>query len=151
MIDTDQPGLAEKDEASGVAIGRLRLQLMALLRRLRRESGDDGVPLSHLLLLGALMRLGGSATPTRLGLSEGLRSSNVAALLRELEKDGLVLRQPDPGDRRKMHVVRTGTGRQTFVDNRNRREAWLAQAMAACLTTEEQARLLAAGDLLERL
>jgi DNA-binding MarR family transcriptional regulator len=146
MTDSDQAAPATHSQTT-----TLRLQLMALLRRLRRESDSDDMPLSRLMLLGALLRLGGTASPTELGTVEGLRSSNVAALLRGLEKDGLVVRSADAGDRRRLHVVITPAGTQAVLENRSRREAWLSQAMAACLNAEERALLIAAGALLERL
>lgn len=146
MIDPDQTPPVGRDQ-----IGAFRLQLMALLRRLRRESDSGDMPLSKLMLLGALLRLGGTAGPTELGAVEGLRSSNVAALLRALEKDGMIRREADAGDRRRLHVVITDAGTQAVLANRSRRETWLAEAMAACLTAEEQAQLMAAGTLLQRL
>ncbi|OWJ64483.1 hypothetical protein BWR60_24555 [Inquilinus limosus] len=132
-------------------LGAFRLQLMALLRRLRRESDGGDIPLSQLMLLAALLRLGGTASPTELAAVEGLRSSNVAALLRGLETDGLVRREADAGDRRRLHVVLTDAGAQAVLENRSRREAWMAEAVAACLTPEERAQLIAVGALLQRL
>lgn len=146
MIDPGQISPTERDQ-----LGAFRLQLMALLRRLRRESDGGDIPLSQLMLLAALLRLGGTASPTELATVEGLRSSNVAALLRELEKDGLVRREADAGDRRRLHVVITDTGTQAVLANRSRREAWLAEAVAGCLSAEERAQLIAAGALLQRL
>jgi len=146
MIDPDQTLPIEREQLSA-----FRLQLMALLRRLRRESDGGDTPLSQLMLLAALLRLGGTASPTELGTVEGLRSSNVAALLRGLEKDGLVRREADAGDRRRLHVVITDAGTQTVLENRSRREAWLAEAVAGCLSAEERAQLIAVGALLQRL
>jgi DNA-binding MarR family transcriptional regulator len=146
MIDPGQISPTERDQ-----LGAFRLQLMALLRRLRRESDGGDIPLSQLMLLAALLRLGGTASPTELATVEGLRSSNVATLLRELEKDGLVRREADAGDRRRLHVVITDTGTQAVLANRSRREAWLAEAVAGCLSAEERAQLIAAGALLQRL
>ncbi|TSD87857.1 MarR family transcriptional regulator [Mycobacterium sp. KBS0706] len=146
MIDPDQTLPIEREQLSA-----FRLQLMALLRRLRRESDGGDIPLSQLMLLAALLRLGGTASPTELAAVEGLRSSNVAALLRGLEKDGLVRREADAGDRRRLHVVLTDAGTRAVLENRSRREAWMAEAVAACLSPEERAQLIAAGALLQRL
>jgi DNA-binding MarR family transcriptional regulator len=146
MIDPDQISPTEREQ-----LGAFRLQLMALLRRLRRESDGGDIPLSQLMLLAALLRLGGTASPTELAAVEGLRSSNAAALLRGLEKDGLVRREADAGDRRRLHVVITDTGTQAVLENRSRREAWLAEAVAGCLGAEERVQLIAAGVLLQRL
>jgi len=146
MTNPDQMSPIEREQ-----IGALRLQLMALLRRLRRESDSGDLPLSKLMLLAALLRLGGTASPTELGTAEGLRSSNVAALLRELEKEGMVRREADAGDRRRLHVVITDAGAEAVLANRSRREAWMAEAVAACLSAEERAQLIAVGTLLQRL
>lgn len=146
MNDPDQMSSTERDQ-----LGAFRLQLMALLRRLRRESDSGDLPLSKLMLLAALLRLGGTASPTELATVEGLRSSNVAALLRELEKEGMVRREADAGDRRRLHVVITDAGAEAVLANRSRREAWMAGAVAACLSAEERAQLIAVGGLLQRL
>lgn len=146
MIDPDQISPIERQQ-----LGDFRLQLMALLRRLRRESDGGDIPLSKLMLLAALLRLGGTASPTELATVEGLRSSNVAALLRELEKEGMVRREADAGDRRRLHVVITDAGAEAVLANRSRREAWMAEAVTACLSAEERAQLIAVGGLLQRL
>lgn len=146
MIDPDQISPIERER-----LGAFRLQLMALLRRLRRESDSGDLPLSKLMLLAALLRLGGTAGPTELAAAEGLRSSNVAALLRELEQEGMVRREADAGDRRRLHVVITDAGAEAVLANRSRREAWMAEAVAACLSAEERAQLIAVGGLLQRL
>ncbi len=60
-------------------------------------------------------------------------------------------READAGDRRRLHVVITDPGTQAVLANRSRREAWLAEAVAGCLSAEERAQLIAAGALLQRL
>jgi len=132
-------------------ITRLRTQLMSLARRLRREAQSDDQSWARLLLLGAIDRHGGEATPSRLAEAESMRSSNLAAALRDLEADGLIIRTPDAEDRRKVRVQLSDAGRALLHDNRARRERWLAEAVSACLTEEERARLIDAGALLERI
>src|SRR5262249_31952830 len=75
--------------------------------------------------------------------TEGMRSSNLAAALRELERDGLVVRTPDAEDRRKVRVRLTPTGREALYENITRREQWLAEAIEQSLTKEERALLFA--------
>jgi DNA-binding MarR family transcriptional regulator len=132
-------------------ITQLRMQLMSLARRLRREAQSDDQSWARLLLLGAIDRHGGAATPSRLAEAESMRSSNLAAALRDLEADGLILRTPDAEDRRKVRVQLSEAGRELLHANRARRERWLAEAVDACLTEEERARLIDAGALLERI
>ncbi|KVD89596.1 MarR family transcriptional regulator [Burkholderia sp. ABCPW 14] len=130
---------------------RLRGQVTALTRRLRREAQADPVQFSQLVVLGAIDRLGGDVTPSELASAERMRSSNLAALLRELEGGGLIQRHADPDDGRKSRVSLTATGKRMLYGNRAKREEWLVRAMHACLTADERALLAAAGPLLERL
>ncbi len=124
---------------------------MNLSRRLRREAQSDDRSWSRLQLLGAIERAGDDATPTMLGEAENMRSSNLAAVLRELEGDGLILRTPDAEDRRKVRVRLTQTGYQVLHENIARREQWLAEAIERSLTKEERALLFKAGELLNRV
>jgi DNA-binding MarR family transcriptional regulator len=129
----------------------LRIQLMSLVRRLRREAELEDVPFSQMSLLGAVDRLGEAATPTALAEAEGLRSSNLAALLRRLEEDGLVMRRSDASDKRKTRVSLTELGSTMLNGHRTRRERWLADMIQHHLSDHEQSILFEAGRLMERL
>ena len=124
---------------------------MELARRLRREAGSDEETWSRLLLLGAIDRYGERATPTTLAAAEGLRSSNLAKALRELEARELITRQPAAEDRRRVKVALTERGRAALDEVRGRRDRWLAAAMDTTLTAEERGTLAAAGALMSRL
>ncbi len=132
----------EKDHPEDVTL--LRTQLMSLVRRLRRESRSDEKSWAQLMLLGAIDRHGGEATPSLLAESERMRSSNLAAALRELEADGLLVRTPDAEDKRRVRVRLTPAGLGLLQQSRTR-EAWLLAAMESCLTEQEQAQLIEAG------
>jgi DNA-binding MarR family transcriptional regulator len=132
-------------------ITQLRTQLMSLVRRMRREARSDEKSWAQLLLLGAIDRHGGMATPSMLAESEGMRSSNLAAALRTLETDGLIIRIPDTEDRRKIRVMLTQKGLELLHESRIRRETWLSTAMENSLTPEEQSLLIAAGHLMARI
>ena len=124
---------------------------MELARRLRREAGSDEETWSRLLLLGAIDRSGDAATPTVLAAAEGLRSSNLAKALKELEARELITRRPAADDRRQVKVALTERGRAALGEVRSRRDRWLAAAIEATLTAEERATLAAAGALMSRL
>lgn len=100
----------------------LRGQLMEMARRLRREASSDEETWSRLLLLGAVDRHGDDATPGVLAAAEGLRSSNLAKALKDLETRGLISRQAATEDRRKVRVSLTENGRAALGDVRNRRD-----------------------------
>lgn len=127
------------------------MQVVDMARRLRREAQANDESWSRLLLLGAIDRHGAEATPSVLADAESMRSSNLAAALRDLDQRGLISRTPDASDRRKVRVALTPLGQSTLRENRSRRERWLAQAMSACLSGEERVRLIEAGELIERL
>jgi len=132
-------------------IAQLRTQLMAVSRRLRREAQTDDQSWARLLVLGAIDRHGGSATPSMLADDEGMQSSNLAAALRDLEAKNLIVRTQDVEDRRKVRVRLSPVGRKLLYENRARRERWLAETMNACLTAAECAELIKAAPLLERI
>jgi DNA-binding MarR family transcriptional regulator len=51
------------------------------------------------------------ATPATLAERAGVTRATMTGIIDTLEKDGLVSREPDPKDRRAIHVVLTGEGR----------------------------------------
>jgi DNA-binding MarR family transcriptional regulator len=75
----------------------------------------------------------------------------MAQTLAELETADLIERSPDPADRRSSRIELTERGRDRVLEGRGRREDWLASAIAAELSPEEQRTLLSAVPLLRRL
>ena len=120
-------------------------------RRLRQEASANDRSWARLLVLGAIYRHGGSATPSVLAADEGMRSSNLAAALRSLEARKLIVRTQDTKDRRKVRLRLSAAGQRFLNESRARGERWLAEAMDACLTASERAVLIKAGVLLDRM
>src|SRR6185437_3007042 len=125
----------------------LRLVLGQLVRRLRAEYS---FPVAQASVLSRLDREG-PLTTSALATAERVRPQSMAQTLAELETAGLVARRPDPADRRRIHLELTAQGRQRVLEERGKREDWLAAAIAAELTAEEQRTLLATVPLLRRL
>ena len=125
----------------------LRVVLGQLLRRLRAE---HRFPISHATVLGRLDREG-AATTSSLAAAEHVRPQSMAQTVADLEADGLVMRSPDPADRRRIQIALTERGHAILREERTRREGWLAQAIATELTPEEQDTLVRAVPLLRRL
>lgn len=130
---------------------RLRAQITSMARRLRQEAQVDPVQFSQLVVMGAIDRLGEGVTPSQICAAEGMRSSNLAVLLRELDAVGYIKRTSDQGDRRRTRLSLTAKGQRALHGNRVVRGQWLASAMLGCLTADERARVIEAGVLLERL
>lgn len=125
----------------------LRLVLGQLVRRLRAEYS---FPVAQASVLSRLDREGPQTT-SALAAAERVRPQSMAQTVAELETAGLIARSPDPRDRRRVHIELTARGRERVLEERGRREGWLAAAIAAELSPEEQRTLLAAVPLLQRL
>jgi DNA-binding MarR family transcriptional regulator len=127
--------------------GELRLVLGQLVRRLRAEYS---FPVAQASVLSRLDREGAQTT-SALAAAERVRPQSMAQTLAELETAGLIARRADPGDRRRIQIELTARGRERVLEERGKREDWLAGAIAGELTLDEQRKLLAAVPLLQRL
>ncbi len=125
----------------------LRVVLGQLMRRLRAE---HRIPLSHATVLGRLDRCGPQSV-SDLASAERVRPQSMAQTVADLEADGLVERRPDPDDRRRALVTPTAQGHATLLQDRDRREGWLASAIAEQLSPAEQEVLREAVALLRRV
>jgi DNA-binding MarR family transcriptional regulator len=140
VVTSRQADLARTSEDLRIVLGRL-------VRRLRAE---NTLPLRHATVLARLEREGPIGT-SDLAQLERMRPQSMAETIKELEGDGLVMRDADPTDGRRMLIALTRTGRDTLHGDRARREEWLATAIARELTSREQETLARATELLSRL
>ena len=124
----------------------LRIVLAQLVRRLRAE---HRLPLMQGSVLARLER-DGAATTSSLAAAERVRPQSMAHTIAELEGAGLVARRPHPLDRRQILVELTEQGGEVLVADRQRREGWLAAALAE-FSPDEQETLARAVPLLRRL
>ena len=100
-----------------------------------------GLTYQQLMVLGVLWQET-EATPTRIGEALMLDSSTVAGLLKRLESAELVLRTPDPDDRRRVRVIASERSRAIASEL-----GWLESCLAEAIDlTPAQA-----GDLISRL
>ena len=127
---------------------RLRLAVMRLGRRLRRQGGGDLTP-SQASALSTLERLG-PMTLGELSAAEGVRPPTMTRVVGSLEEAGLVSRTVDPADRRVAHVAVTSDGHRWLDRNRGRKDAFLASRLDA-LDPADRATLARAVELLEGL
>jgi DNA-binding MarR family transcriptional regulator len=129
------------------AASELRLVLGQLVRRLRAEYA---FPVAQASVLSRLDREGPQTT-SALAATERVRPQSMAQTLADLEAEALVSRRPDPEDRRQVLIELTARGSERVAESRGRREDWLAAAIAAELSPEEQQALLSTVPLLQRL
>ena len=71
--------------------------------------------------------------------------------LAELEARGFISRRPDERDGRRKLLELTDQGRAVLAEDRRRRVGWLAEAIEAEFTPEEQEALARAVPLMARL
>ena len=121
-----------------------------LLRRLRQVPTGDELTLSESAALARLDR-GGPATAAALARLEQISPQSMGATLAALETRGMVMRNPDPQDGRRVILSITDAGQGVLRDRRNARTERLAQALSSGFTHSELEQLMATAPLLERL
>jgi len=136
------------DRAERVA-DRLHSASIHLLRRVRRRDDESGVTAPHLSALSVLV-FGGARTLGELAEAEQVRPPSITRIVRNLEADGLVEREPDPADRRVVRVRATEKGRRILEEGRRRRISDLA-ARLSTVEPEELETLERAAELIERV
>lgn len=136
------------DRAHPELASQLGLGVNRLARVLRHHSSGD-LSSSLLSALSSLDREG-PLTLGELASVERVTPPTVTRLASRLEELGLVTRSTDPVDRRVARVTLTPAGAELLVTTRGRRDAYLADRIAA-LPAEDQATLSAAVTLLDAL
>lgn len=128
----------------------LRIAVGMLVRKLRQTQPAGDLTLSETSALSRLDR-GGPATSSDLAKLEGISPQSMGATIAALEQRGLIVRQRDPADGRRIVLSVSETGRQVVNDRRSARTARIATALRGGFTDAEIGQLLAAAPLLERL
>ncbi|HEY2286540.1 MAG TPA: MarR family transcriptional regulator [Streptosporangiaceae bacterium] len=141
--------MAEELDVRDVAAA-LHVSMGLLLRRLRqvREAGGLSVPETSAL---ARLDRNGPATSSELARVEQISPQSMGATLSALEARGLITRDPDTRDGRRVVLSVTEAGRQLLRDKRDARTELLAKALADGFTRQELDQLMTAAPLLERL
>ncbi len=126
---------------------RLWLRMFATTTLIEREvrrrlRARFDITLSQFDYLAQLYRSPATGLAMR-ELSERLMvtNGNITGLTDRLERDGLVVREPSPSDRRVQHVCLTADGRQRFADIANVHEEWIKELMSG-LSGEELKQLM---------
>lgn len=117
----------------------------ARVRRLLHERFATTLP--RFDLLAQLERAPAGLKMGELSRRMMVTGGNVTGVTDMLEREGLVVRAPDPADRRALRVRLTPTGRRVFRAMAAEHERWIIDAFAG-LTAREASTL---ADLLGRL
>jgi DNA-binding MarR family transcriptional regulator len=140
--DPADPADTELTLALYLAIGRI-------VRNLRQEAPNSEVGPGGLAVLVTLDQQG----PSRVGAladAVAVTAPSMTRIVNALERDGLVLREPDPADGRAQVVAMTATGRSLLGSGREIRLATLSRRLGQ-LAPEERKRLEAAVAALAKL
>lgn len=140
MARSRKPSLAE--------VARLRLAVVRLARRQRQLSGTGLTPSLQSAL--AVVDVQRSLTLGELAAVEQVSAPTVTRLVDKLEELGLVVREPDPDDRRVTRVVITDVGHKQLAESRERRDAWLRDRLTSLDSADFDA-IFAAVEPMERL
>jgi DNA-binding MarR family transcriptional regulator len=132
----------------------LRISVSRLARRLRVERlmpelAEPALSDTQLAALATLERHG-AMSPGDLAEHEKVQPPSMTRVIAALVDWELVTRAPHPTDRRQVILTVTQEGRSLVQRVRRRKEAWLAQKLAA-LSPQERATLREAAPILEKL
>ena len=127
---------------------RLRLGVTRLARRLRQQA-EPGLSPSLLSALSSIDRAG-TMTIGELSAVEQVQPPTMTRIVAALVEAGLVVREPDPADRRVAWVRVTPEGAKLLQRSRKRKDVYLAKQLRA-LEPHELAVLDEATGIVERL
>jgi len=128
----------------------LKLVVGRVARRVRQAHTMGDLTLSEASVLARLDR-DGTGSPGSLAEQERVRPQAMASTLAVLESRGLVRRDRDPADGRRMVLTVTPTGRSLLADVRSESVRLLATALESEFTPAERRSLRAVLPLLDRL
>jgi DNA-binding MarR family transcriptional regulator len=128
---------------------RLHSAAIHLLRRVRRVDEESGLTAARLSALSVLV-FGGPTTLGALARAEQVSAPTMSRLVRALERDGLVVREPHAADGRAVVLTASARGREVLERGRARRISELA-ALLAGLDSGELETLAESSRLIERV
>ncbi len=124
-------------------------QIETLIRRRLRER--FGISLPRFDYLAQLHRHPDGLRMNQLSRYLMVSGGNVTGLTDELEKDGLVVREPDPQDRRSSRVKLTPGGRRSFERMAREHEAWVVDLFGGLGAADKAALYDGLGQLRHQL
>ena len=137
-------------ENARTAADRIRRIVRVLNRRAQAETGAGSPTRSEQAVLAWLDEIG-VTTPTVLAKLEQVRPQSMTQTLDGLSNRGLISRDADPIDRRKIKISLTADGRRALQRGRMMRQQWLSDGIETLLNDNERELLISALDLLDRI
>ena len=141
--------LAEFETASDLAT-QLRTTLSRLKRRLREHGGREDLTPSQIAVLLRLEK-DGAATVSALARAEGMRPQSMSSIVASLQGAGAIDSSSDPNDGRKTLMSLSRKCERLLRETRAARQDWLTTTILQKLSLQEQQKVAAAIELLNRL
>jgi DNA-binding MarR family transcriptional regulator len=130
--------------------GALRVAVGLVVRKLRQAPSPGELSLAESSALSRLER-GGPATSSDLARVDRISPQSMGVTVAALLDGGLIERNRDPEDGRRIVLSVTEAGRRTLRDKRGARTEHIAAALRDGFTEDELRQLEGASVLLERL
>jgi len=116
----------------------LRTVVTRLVKKLRRESvTGQQLSLTERSTLALLLQHE-SLLPSELAAMEKITNQSMSQVLSHLLERGFIIRTNSETDKRKVMISLTEAGARTIIQVRSERDEWLAEAIKATCTDEEQ-------------
>jgi DNA-binding MarR family transcriptional regulator len=128
----------------------LRIAVGRIVRRLRQEWESGELTAAELSLLARLEE-DGPCGPAALAEAEQVTPPVVCSTVAGLQRHGLVERDPDPRDGRRVILSVTRAGQAELTARRSALSQRVAAALAEGFTPAERQQLIAVVPLLQRL
>ena len=148
-------GLEARAVSSDHATLKLWLRLLScttqieaeIRRRLRAHFAHFEMSLARFDYLAQLYRYRNGLKMNQLSRHLMVTTGNITGLTDDLERDGLVQRQNDPGDRRAWRVSLTGEGVRIFETMAAEHEQWIIELFAGLDARQVQQMHAGLGEL----
>lgn len=129
----------------------LRSAISILHKRLRKQMYSMQThSITELETMGYLYRQG-SLLPSELASLTKVTTQSMSQILNKMEAHQLIERTPSKDDKRKTYISLTILGKQKVEQTRYERDEWLASAISATCTKQEQELLMKALVPLKKL
>lgn len=138
--DTDMEVRAHADHHASL---RLWLRLLSATTRIedtirQRMREQFGITLPRFDLMAQLEREPQGLSMGELSRRMMVTGGNVTSIVDQLEREQLVERQSQPGDRRAFAVHLTSAGREAFAGMAKAHESWVVELLSPLAVTEQE-------------
>jgi DNA-binding MarR family transcriptional regulator len=131
-------------------VSGLRIALLKLSRQMRKQNAAMPYSQTELNIIGHLDRLH-TVLPSELSVLEHISAQAVSQSLNNLAANGIIIRESDHTDKRKIKITLSGLGREKLKALRQQRDEWFMQAIKTQLGAAETEQLINSIHLFQKL